>query len=140
VSVERELFTGRRGDYWAQVWRRSTGASSYDASTLLVQLRTGKNERGTLVASSDPADGVALIVTESVSDPADGALVDTDFDADPAVFAWAIAAEDTAGEAFRDGADYTIEAQAEVDAVTRTFFRHAWRILPQSAVPAEVTP
>jgi hypothetical protein len=118
--------TGRRGDYWARSWTRTTGTRVYDEATLVVQLRAGDDESSKLLASTANGKGYnaskhALITTTG-----------TDFDGDPIVFAWQCANS----ERVPAGDQQVLAAQCEIDGKLEEFLHRRWTTLPQVAVEA----
>ena len=123
AEAERAEFSGRRGDHIARSSTRTSGGTSYDADSELVQIRRGPRSSSTLVASSDPADttdAVALITTTG-----------TDLTADPVVIAWQCEAEEYLKLA---AGDYWIGIDVTVDGKPREIQRHTWSVLEQTAV------
>ena len=123
AEAERAEFSGRRGDYIARSWTRTSGGTSYDADSELVQIRRGSRSSSVLVASSDPEDtddDVALITTTG-----------TDLTADPVVIAWQCEAEEYLKLA---AGDYWIGIDVTVDGKPREIQRHTWSVLEQTAV------
>ena len=124
AQAEAAEFSGRLGDYIARSWTRTSGGTSYDADSELVQIRRGSRSSSVLVASSDPEDtddDVALITTTG-----------TDLTADPVVIAWQCEADEylklAAGDHYWIGIDVT------VDGKPREIQRHTWTVLEQTAV------
>lgn len=124
AQAEAAEFSGRLGDYIARSWTRTSGGTSYDADSELVQIRRGSRSSSVLVASSDPADtsdDVALITTTG-----------TDLTADPVVIAWQCEADEylklAAGDHYWIGIDVT------VDGKPREIQRRTWSVLEQTAV------
>lgn len=124
AQAEAAEFSGRLGDHIARSWTRTSGGTSYEADSELVQIRRGPRSSSTLVASSDPADtsdDVALITTTG-----------TDLTADPVVIAWQCEADEylklAAGDLYWLGIDVT------VDGKPREIQRHTWSVLEQTAV------
>lgn len=115
--------TGRQGDVWGQSWTRTVGTRTYNAGTLLVQIRTVE---GTLVASSG-AQGATAGIVQLVT-------TDTDFSGDPIVFAWSSDGADTT--AISADGQYVLEAECEIDGALTTFYSHPWIVLPQYAIAA----
>jgi len=124
AQAEAAEFSGRLGDYIARSWTRTSGGTSYDADSELVQIRRGSRSSSVLVASSDPEDtddDVALITTTG-----------TDLTSDPVVIAWQCEADEylklAAGDHYWIGIDVT------VDGKPREIQRHTWSVLEQTAV------
>ena len=129
TDAERAVFSVRQGDDWVRRWECAGSGRTYDAASLVVEIRVGDDSSGRLVASSvadrvpgdDEANPVAAID-----------LTGPDFEAEPKVIAMLIAAADTAP--MSPEADMTIEAECEVDGAVTTILRHRWSVAPQVAV------
>ncbi len=119
AQIQRAEWRDRRGDHWSRRWTRTVGSGALDSGTLRVQIRAGATEDAPLVATSTtPAPpGVAQITLDG-----------TDFEANPAVFAWQVAADQSA---IVPAGEYVIEAECEVDGALRTLLSHAWGVDPQ---------
>lgn len=124
AEAERVEFSERRGNTVERAWSRTSGGTSYDADSQLVQIRKGPKETDELVASSNPgdqSDTCALITTAG-----------TDLTGDPVTVAWQISREEylkiPAGERYWIGIDVTVDGKG------REIQRHQWGVLNQTAV------
>jgi hypothetical protein len=124
AQAEAAEWSGRRGDDIDRSYTRTAGGTSYDAGSLVVQIRAGSKESDTLVASSnedDTSDTVALITTTG-----------TDLTATDPVIAWQCAKDEyekiPAGDRYWIGFDVTVDGKA------REILRHTWSVLDQTAV------
>lgn len=61
TEAEEALWTLRVGDDWRRAWSSDDDLSTWDDSTVFVQVRDGQTATSTLIASSDVGDDVALI-------------------------------------------------------------------------------
>lgn len=116
------VWAWKQGDVWWQHWTLATTTRTYDASTLLVQIR---DATGALIATSEssPPSPVKSITTTG-----------TDFTSTPKVFHWELAS--TSDLPIADNG-YLIEAQCNVDGRLTTFFpAHPLTCLAQTAVPS----
>lgn len=127
-DAQRLGFSSVQGDDIVRSWTRSVAGRTFNAATLLVQMRN--TETNALVATSEdsPPDG-ALAIDTSVCDFTD-----------PDAYVFGFKIEGTDGIAASH--DYVIEAQCETDhddgqgARIETFFSEAWEIRQQWAVPS----
>lgn len=124
AQAEAAEWSGRRGDDIERSYTRTAGGTSYDADSLVVQIRAGSKESDTLVASSDPeqtSSTVALIELDG-----------TDLATEGAVIAWQCARDEyekiPAGDRYWIGFDVTVAGKA------REILRHTWSVLDQTAV------
>lgn len=124
AQAEAAEWSGARGEVWEREWERSSGSSTYDNETLLIQMRPTRDEDGDLVATSTTAEGVTANIDTT----------GTNLEATTPVLRWKIAK--TATAAIPAG-DYWLEAWCNVNGSYRRFMRHKWTVLPRVAV--EVT-
>jgi hypothetical protein len=151
VEAERAEWGDRRGDFWSRTWTRASGERTYDADSLLVQIRSGRAETDPLVATSDwDAEAGREFERQTGADPesddyeADLAawLVDnpiaaitldgTDLEADDPVIAWQCAPGDNL--LIPASVGYWIEFEVTSEGSALTILRHSWRVDPQTAV------
>jgi len=109
AEAERAEFSGRRGDYIARSWTRTSGGTAWDAGSELVQIRAGSSDTSRLVATSNHAVETGLeFQRQTGADPlgssyaadlaawldaspvAEITTVGTDLDAATPVLAWQI--------------------------------------------------
>ncbi len=151
AEAERAEFSGRRGDYIARSWTRTSGGTAWDAGSELVQIRAGSSDTSRLVATSNHAVETGLeFQRQTGADPlgssyaadlaawldaspvAEITTVGTDLDAATPVPAWQIEADEyellTAGSFYWLGVDFASGGKP------REVLRHPWSVLDQTAV------
>jgi hypothetical protein len=125
AQAEAAEWSDTRGEDWEREWTRTTGSSTYDNASLLIQLRDGRTEDAVLVATSVTAEGVTANISTT----------GTDLEAATPVLKWSIPKAVTATI---EPGDYWIEAQCEVNGLLKVIMRHKWTVRARVAV--EVAP
>lgn len=122
LTPKQALYTRRRGDDWAWANTITGDVSSWDESTLLIQIREGTTEHGELIATTGtPPTGVGLITTDGTDL---GALTLT----------WRV--DHTVTETIEPGGVYTLEARIKANGNDRAILHERLMVEPRSAVRA----